>query len=167
MDGIRALAVYRYVFSFDHPVIFGAVYFIDRDGSISATGRTTGYWIQTSLLGTSLLLTVLLKFLLATKTFVWPTWASIGLSIALNEIALWILEIFGYSEIGTGVIGHISPVYYLTCVLIPVMANMGDLVVMYVKRQVYPHDADIICEEQKVARLSIVAPGDDIELLKF
>jgi len=136
---------------FQCTVIFGSIYFINRDGNISGTGRTTGYWVQTSLLGTPLLLTVLLKFCLATKTFVWPTWFSVALSIVLNTTALFILELLGFSEAGTGVIGHISPVYYLTAFLLPIGCNIVDLTFMYVKRQYLPHDADIICEKQKVA----------------
>jgi hypothetical protein len=86
--------------------------------------------------------------MLATRTFVWPTWLSLGISIGFNIIALWLLEELGFSETGTAIIVHATPVYYLVSLLLPVMCCVSDVASMYWKRCEAPHDADLICEEQ-------------------
>jgi phospholipid-transporting ATPase len=146
---------------FNHLVIFGSVYFINIDGLISYTGMTTGYWVQTTLFGTPLLLTVLLKFCLATRTFVWPTWTALLISIALNTIVLFILEELDYSEPGTALINHLGPVYYLTAFLLPVLCNVPDLAFMYGKRREFPHDADLIGEEVRRGKIGV---HEDVEM---
>jgi hypothetical protein len=87
----------------------------------------------------------------------------LGISIALNTITMFVLEEIGYSEPGTSIINHISPVYYLTAVLLPVMCNFIDLGFMYGKRALRPHDADLISEEQVACGRKIGA-FDDVEM---
>lgn len=109
------------------------IYLASGEGPLDSSGRTTGYWVQTSFFGTPLLLTVLLKFCIETRSFVWPTVVAILLSAALNTISIMTVEYFGYSSAGTGVISHVSSVYYLLCILIPVICNIPDLaLLMYV-----------------------------------
>ncbi|KAJ3213903.1 hypothetical protein HK099_007124 [Clydaea vesicula] len=110
--------------------IFGVVYFVNSEGNISSTGRTTGYWVQTALFGTPVLATVTLKFCLATKSFVWLTAFAAAFSLALNSLTIAFVEYLGpsYSEAGNGALVNTDFTYYLF----------------------NPHDADVICEEQKV-----------------
>jgi hypothetical protein len=84
----------------------------------------------------------------------------LGISIALNTITMFVLEEIGYSEPGTSIINHISPVYYLTAVLLPVMCNFIDLGFMYGKRT---RIADFISEEQVACGRKIGA-FDDVEM---
>lgn len=111
-------------------VVFGSIWYINQDGSISNTGRTTGYQLQTTLFGTPMLVTVLLKFSLITHTWVWLTAASIALSLILNFIGIMTLQYFGFSAPGNNVISHGNFVYYLCILLLPVMSVLPDFTIM-------------------------------------
>ncbi|KAJ3205484.1 hypothetical protein HK099_000819, partial [Clydaea vesicula] len=130
--------------------IFWCVYLVNIDGNISETGRTTGYWAQTAFLGTPVLTTVLLKFCLTTKTFNYLHALSLIFSMALNSISIVILEYFGYSEIGNGIIVDVSVTYYLICILMPVVCCLPDFIVISFKRIFLPHDADVMREESRL-----------------
>ncbi|KAJ3061095.1 hypothetical protein HK102_009250, partial [Quaeritorhiza haematococci] len=111
-------------------LIFFSVYFIVQDGVLDIDGSVTGYWVQCYMFGTPVLTTVMLKMALATKHWVWLTWASIGGSLLLNVIVMFLLEALGYLEAGTADINHVLPAYWLTCVWVPVACCLPDLVCM-------------------------------------
>lgn len=112
-------------------LIFGAIYFVNYNGASDNQGHNTGYWIQTYLFSTPLLLTVLVKHSLMTYHWIWITWASILLSILLNLVVMFAIQGFIplilYYDYKTAIIQHFIPTYYLLCILIPVLCALPDL----------------------------------------
>ena len=134
-------------------LIFGTVYFINFEGAVDISGRSTGYWVQCYLLSTPLLITVLVKSVVLTRFWVWPVWSSLLISIVLNVgvmFFLMVIESIIYTDTETAVIVHALPAYYLLCFVMPALCNVPDIVVTYYKSMLAPSDADIMMEESKI-----------------
>ena len=110
--------------------IFGSVYFLNAEGVLAVNGLSTGYWVQCYLFGTPLLFTVMLKACLATRHWTWFNFGAIVVSLLANVVIMFLLEVFGWIEVGTPMMSHILPSYYLLVLLVPVMSCLPDLVCM-------------------------------------
>ncbi|RKO89133.1 hypothetical protein BDK51DRAFT_23151 [Blyttiomyces helicus] len=110
--------------------IFFSVYFVNREGVLDVNGRSTGYWVQTYLFSTPLLITVLGKAALVTRRWVWPSWAGILVSLVLNLATMFLVEAFKYVDTGTSEIDHVLPGYYLLSYLMPIVCLLPDFFFM-------------------------------------
>ncbi|KAJ3116115.1 hypothetical protein HDU96_010409 [Phlyctochytrium bullatum] len=128
--------------------IFYAVFFSFGESVLSSNGRSTGYWVMVYIFITPMLLTVLLKCALFTRHWVWLTWAGLLASASVNIIVQIFVEVtaFGGSP-GSTAEQHTLLPYYLLCLFVPSVCLLPDTIVMYIKRQYYPTDPDIISEE--------------------
>jgi phospholipid-transporting ATPase len=111
-------------------VIFGSVYLLHQEGVLSDNGKATGYWVQCYLFGTPLLFTVMLKAALATRSWTWFNVAALGVSLLANLVVMFVLELFGWIEVGTPMMSHLLPSYYLLTLLLPIACCLPDLAVL-------------------------------------
>jgi phospholipid-transporting ATPase len=121
--------------SFWHSLlIFGAVYFINYEGTSDVRGLNTGYWVQCYLFSTPLLFTVLVKHALMSKRWIWVTWAALFASVALNLVIMFFVQVLtpnvSYSDSGTALIDHVLPTYYILTLLLPAFSALPDLLSM-------------------------------------
>jgi phospholipid-transporting ATPase len=111
-------------------IIFGTVYYLNYEGTLDSAGKSTGYWVQTYLFSTPMLLVVLLKSSIMTRFWIWLTASGILFSLFLNAalmFSLVILDFFTYSDYNTAVILHSLPAYYLLIVLLPAICIIPDM----------------------------------------
>ena len=121
-----------FVFGILHSfIIFGIVFFVNYEGALDVYGRSTGYWVQTYLLSTPLLLVILFKKAIISHLWTWVNsigfLISFGLSVALM-FALIVLDFYSYSDYGTAAILHALPGYYLLGLVVPVICLGPEIV---------------------------------------
>ena len=118
--------------SFWHSLlIFGAIYYTNREGTADIKGLNTGYWVQSYFFSTPLLITVLIKSALMTTHWIWITFFAIFISWALNLVIMFFVQVLTpgilYSDSGTALIEHVLPTYYILCILLPLLAAVPDI----------------------------------------
>ncbi|KAJ3045236.1 hypothetical protein HDV00_011108 [Rhizophlyctis rosea] len=111
--------------------IFGAVYFVHREGQADVNGRSTGYWVQCYLFSTPLLITVLLRHGLGTGYWNWIVWVALLGSALLNLAEMGVVEgLMKTVESGTFEINHALPAYWMLILLMPVFCCLPDFALM-------------------------------------
>ncbi|KAJ3318517.1 hypothetical protein HDU76_000813 [Blyttiomyces sp. JEL0837] len=137
--------------------IFFVVWFAEQDEAVEPQGRVIGYWVQCFFFGTPMLLTVLLKCVLITMKWVWPSWVSIVASMAATLVVQSVVE-YAHNESwfdvawGTLVDQHSLPIYYLLLILVPVVALLPDVCLMYLRHHYFPADPDIMVEDTVLSK---------------
>jgi phospholipid-transporting ATPase len=113
-------------------LIFGAIYFTNYEGTADIQGLNTGFWVQSYLFSTPLLMTVLIKSALGTTHWVWLTFFMIFISWFFNLIVMFFVDVLTpnilYSDEGTALINHVLPTYYILCILSPLLAAVPDII---------------------------------------
>jgi phospholipid-transporting ATPase len=110
-------------------IIFGVVYFFNYEGAIDTQGRSTGYWVQSYLVSTPLLVTVLFKQLAISRFWIWLTIIGLVFSLAMNIAVMFGLELLNtYLDFQTSAIIHALPGYYLLIIFLPIACLIPDLI---------------------------------------
>lgn len=120
------------ILSFCHAfIIFGSVYLTNFDGSADPLGYSTGYWVQSYLFSTPMLLTITLKLMVKTRFFVWPIPLFVFLSILMNLVIMFllmVLDAYYYTDYATAAIIHALPGYYMLSFVMPAVCLVPDFV---------------------------------------
>lgn len=109
--------------------------------------------------GSLVLITVTLKMLLHITHFTMPLILAVVVSMVGYLIVFIGLEVVGMLDSGVFSALHTLPFYYLGLLVIPIGCLLPDYVLAYVLRQYFPSDAQIIQEDQRLARMKQAAAG--------
>lgn len=103
--------------------------------------------------GSLVLITVTLKMLLMISHYTMPIFLALGISMAGYIVVFIGLEVVGLLEPGVFAAMHSMPLYYLGLLVIPIGCLLPDYTIAYVMRQYFPSDAQIIQEDQRLAKM--------------
>lgn len=107
--------------------------------------------------GSLVLITVTLKMILMISHWTTPIYLALGISMAGYMLVFIGLEVVGFLEPGVFSVLHSTPLYYLGLIIIPVICLLPDYTIAYYLRQYKPSDAQIIQEDQRLARMKQAA----------
>ncbi|KAF9437563.1 hypothetical protein BGZ76_000218 [Entomortierella beljakovae] len=142
--------------------IFGGIYGSIQHGVVSGDSVALDTSMVSFYAGSLVLMTVTLKMLLMISHWTMPIALALGLSMAGYMIVFIGLEAVGMLEGGVFSGLHSMPFYYLGLVLIPLTCLLPDYALAYYNRQYRPSDAQIIQEDQILAKMKqTVASGGD------
>lgn len=103
--------------------------------------------------GSLVLITVTLKMLLHITHYTMPIFMALGISMVGYLLVFIGLEVVGLLESGVFSSLHTLPLYYLGLLVIPVGCLLPDYTLAYCLRQYFPTDAQIVQEDQRLARM--------------
>ncbi|KAF9922776.1 hypothetical protein FBU30_007101 [Linnemannia zychae] len=133
--------------------LFGGIYGSLQHGVVNGASETMDISMISFYAGSLVLITVTLKMLLMISHYTMPIFLALGISMAGYMIVFIGLEVVGMLESGVFAALHSMPLYYLGLLVIPVGCLLPDYTIAYVMRQYFPSDAQIIQEDQRLAKM--------------
>ncbi|KAG0027464.1 hypothetical protein BGZ81_005534 [Podila clonocystis] len=137
--------------------LFGGIYGTLQHGIIGSDSEGIDVSMVSFFAGSLVLITVTLKMLLHITHFTMPIILAVVVSMVGYMLVFIGLEVVGMLESGVFAALHTLPFYYLGLLVIPVACLLPDYVLAYVLRQYFPSDAQIIQEDQRLARMKQAA----------
>ncbi|RKO97263.1 hypothetical protein CXG81DRAFT_11323 [Caulochytrium protostelioides] len=132
-------------------LVFAVVRWAMGGSVLSGDGLNVGFWNQAHIYSTSILLTVLLKSLTMTRHWVKITGIMILISIIAHVVIMFIAGPLEYTEPDAAKINYQLANYYFLALIIPLLAILPDIFVLWVYRFFgYPTDAEIMAERRKM-----------------
>ncbi|KAJ3278349.1 hypothetical protein HK104_002419 [Borealophlyctis nickersoniae] len=134
--------------------IFYAWMFVLGEGVLTGNGLLQDNWSWGEMVYTTVLCTIGWKAVLVVDTWVKFTWVAIFGSVAAFLVLFPLYSLVGPLFISPELLGinqpmFQSPVFWFGILLIPIAANLRDLVWKYMKRTYFPHSYHIIQEVHK------------------
>ncbi|KAI8910720.1 hypothetical protein DFJ77DRAFT_470897 [Powellomyces hirtus] len=132
-------------------LIFYFVYIPFHDNTLDPGGYTAGYYTQTYLFSTPMLIVVLIRA--GMMHVVWVgrgaciTAGVLVLSLVANLIVMGIVELFKWVDEGTFESVHVLTGFWTVTVLVVATCSGGALFIKYFFRHIFPRDTDILHEE--------------------
>eukprot|EP00158_Paraphelidium_tribonemae_P007133 Partr_v1_DN28123_c1_g2_i2_m55366 putative phospholipidtransporting ATPase len=141
-------SIYYIVLPFWHSlVIYWGVYFTFSQGILNSSGFDAGYWMMVCWTSAAIMIIVLAKLLIHQRTWTWPIFAGVGVSMAAYILFLFVCYWVGFdTDRGSAENIHYMPPYYLFLVLIPILSLLPDVVVKLYLSIFHPSDIDILAE---------------------
>ncbi|KAF9321356.1 hypothetical protein BG003_002204 [Podila horticola] len=140
-------------------VLFGGIYGTLQHGIVGSDSEGIDVSMVSFYAGSLVLVTVTLKMLLHITHFTMPIILAVVVSMAGYMLVFIGLEVVGLLESGVFASLHTLPFYYLGLLVIPIACLLPDYVLSYVLRQYFPSDAQIIQEDQRLARMKLSTSG--------
>ncbi|KAF9947924.1 hypothetical protein BGZ70_002436 [Mortierella alpina] len=133
--------------------LFGSIYGSLSHGVVNSASEVMDVSMVGFYAGALVLITVTLKMLLMISHWTMPIFAALGISMIGYLVVFVGLELLGMLEEGVFTSLHTMPLYYLGLLVIPIGCLLPDYTIAYCMRQYFPSDAQIIQEDQRLARL--------------
>ncbi|KAI1320680.1 hypothetical protein EDD11_010214 [Mortierella claussenii] len=140
--------------------LFGSIYASVRHGITSGDSVAMDTSMVSFYAGSLVLITVTLKMLLMISHYTMPIFLALGISMAGYIIVFIGLEVVGLLESGVFSELHTIPFYYLGLLVIPIGCLLPDYTLAFCRRQYWPSDAQIIQEDQRLAKMKAQAIKD-------
>lgn len=134
-------------------VLFGGIYGSVTHGIINGASDIMDTSMLSFYAGSLVLITVTLKMLLMISHWTMPIYLALGISMAGYMIVFIGLEVVGFMEPGVFSVLHTTPLYYLGLIVIPAICLLPDYTIAFYRRQFKPSDAQIIQEDQRLAKM--------------
>ncbi|KAI3651156.1 hypothetical protein MP228_004637 [Amoeboaphelidium protococcarum] len=134
-------------------VMFGLVLALG-DGTISPSGLAgSGYWQQAWMASSVIMLIVMLKAFLVTRHIVSPFVASVGVSMLVYIVFMYLAEAIGLPSFpGSANEVNTNIVYYLFLLIIVLTALLPDYLWSFLSTNYFPRDVDILRQEQSMQK---------------
>ncbi|KAF9195339.1 hypothetical protein BGZ51_002854 [Haplosporangium sp. Z 767] len=133
--------------------LFGGIYGSLTHGIVSGDSEAMDVSMVSFYAGALVLITVTLKMLLMISHWTMPIIWALVISMTGYMLVFIGLEVVGLLEAGVFASLHTMPLYYLGLLVIPVACMLPDYTLAYCMRQYFPSDAQIIQEDQVLARM--------------
>ncbi|KAI9238484.1 MAG: hypothetical protein BYD32DRAFT_367431 [Podila humilis] len=133
--------------------LFGSIYGTLQHGIVGSDSEAMDISMVSFFAGSLVLITVTLKMLLHITHYTMPIFLALGISMAGYLLVFIGLEVVGLLESGVFSSLHTMPFYYLGLLVIPVGCLLPDYTLAYCMRQYFPSDAQIVQEDQRLARM--------------
>ncbi|KAF9949505.1 hypothetical protein BGZ72_008744 [Mortierella alpina] len=133
--------------------LFGSIYGSLSHGVVNSASEVMDVSMVGFYAGALVLITVTLKMLLMISHWTMPIFAALGISMIGYLVVFVGLELLGMLEEGVFTSLHTMPLYYLGLLVIPIGCLLPDYTLAYILRQYFPSDAQIIQEDQRLARM--------------
>ncbi|KAF9939651.1 hypothetical protein BGZ67_009128 [Mortierella alpina] len=133
--------------------LFGSIYGSLSHGVVNGASEVMDVSMVGFYAGALVLITVTLKMLLMISHWTMPIFAALGISMIGYLVVFVGLELLGMLEEGVFTSLHTMPLYYLGLLVIPIGCLLPDYTIAYCMRQYFPSDAQIIQEDQRLARI--------------
>ncbi|KAF9211787.1 hypothetical protein BGZ59_007609 [Podila verticillata] len=133
--------------------LFGSIYGTLQHGIVGPDSEAMDISMVSFFAGSLVLITVTLKMLLHITHYTMPIFLALGISMAGYLLVFIGLEVVGLLESGVFSSLHTMPFYYLGLLVIPVGCLLPDYTLAYCMRQYFPSDAQIVQEDQRLARM--------------
>ncbi|KAJ3395120.1 hypothetical protein HDU84_002694 [Entophlyctis sp. JEL0112] len=131
-------------------VIYYGVFLTFGEEDIGTSGRTIGYWMMTFIFSNVVVAVVFGKLSLITHHWVWVSWLMLFLSVVVFVAGAIIIESIGYgSVVGTYKECYSTPAFWLCLPVLVAACVVPSAAVLYVRRAIWPSDADVIVERSK------------------
>ncbi|KAG0199994.1 hypothetical protein BGX28_006818 [Mortierella sp. GBA30] len=134
-------------------VLFGSIYGSLSHGVVTGNSEVMDVSMVSFYAGALVLITVTLKMLLMISHWTMPIFLALGISMVGYMIVFAGLEVVGMLEGGVFSGLHTMPFYYLGLLVIPIGCLLPDYTIAFCMRQYFPSDAQIIQEDQRLAKL--------------
>ncbi|KAG0046070.1 hypothetical protein BGZ89_005416, partial [Linnemannia elongata] len=133
--------------------LFAGIYGTLQHGVVNGASETMDIPMVSFFAGSLVLITVTLKMLLMISHYTMPIFMALGISMAGYIVVFIGLEVVGMLEPGVFAAMHTMPLYYLGLLVIPIGCLLPDYTIAYLMRQYFPSDAQIIQEDQRLAKM--------------
>ncbi|KAH7057697.1 hypothetical protein BKA57DRAFT_387828 [Linnemannia elongata] len=133
--------------------LFAGIYGSLQHGVVNGASETMDIPMVSFFAGSLVLITVTLKMLLMISHYTMPIFMALGISMAGYIVVFIGLEVVGMLEPGVFAAMHTMPLYYLGLLVIPIGCLLPDYTIAYLMRQYFPSDAQIIQEDQRLAKM--------------
>lgn len=133
--------------------MFAGIYGSLQHGVVNGASETMDIPMVSFFAGSLVLITVTLKMLLMISHYTMPIFMALGISMAGYIVVFIGLEVVGMLEPGVFAAMHTMPLYYLGLLVIPIGCLLPDYTIAYLMRQYFPSDAQIIQEDQRLAKM--------------
>ncbi|KAI9347255.1 hypothetical protein BDR26DRAFT_834348 [Obelidium mucronatum] len=132
-------------------VVFYSVYLMLGDGDIGGPGgRCIGYWMMTFIFSNVIMAVVFAKLAIVTHRWVWVTWLMIILSVIVFVLGAIIIESISFGSVkGTYADSYSIPIFWISLPVIVAICVVPSVAVMFVRRTIWPTDADVVVEHAK------------------
>jgi len=134
-------------------VLFGGIYGSVTHGIVNGASDAMDTAMLSFYAGSLVLITVTLKMLLMISHWTMPIYVAFGVSMVGYLLVFIGLEVVGFLEPGVFTVLHSMPLYYLGLIVIPVFCLLPDYTLAFYRRQFKPSDAEIIQEDQRLAKM--------------
>ncbi|KAF8930153.1 hypothetical protein BGZ58_008433 [Dissophora ornata] len=135
--------------------LFGSIYASVTHGIVNGDSIALDTSMLSFYAGSLVLITVTLKMLMMISNWTLPIFLALGISMAGYMVVFIGLEVVGLLESGVFAALHSMPFYYLGLLVIPIGCLLPDYTIAFYRRQYMPSDAQIIQEDQRLAKMKV------------
>ncbi|KAI7820305.1 hypothetical protein BC939DRAFT_238225 [Gamsiella multidivaricata] len=133
--------------------LFGGLYGSIQHGIVNGHSEAMDTSEVSFYAGSLVLITVTLKMLLMISHWTLPIFLALGISMVGYMVVFSGLQVVGLLEAGVFTGLHSMPFYYLGLLVIPAACLLPDYTLAFCRRQYSPSDAQIIQEDQRLAKM--------------